>query len=49
MIAPIGYQGTGGGDAEFKRLDLPLLFQPPLSASKVFVRPPGEADVPLED
>lgn len=48
MIAPIGYQGTGGGDAKFRRLDLPRSFQLPLSASKAFIRPPGEADAPLE-
>lgn len=49
MIAPTGYQDTGEGDAEFRRLDLPPSFQLPLSASKAFVRPPGEADVPLGD
>lgn len=37
------------GDVEFRRLDLRTLFQMPLSVSKAFVRPPGEADVPLED
>ncbi|KAM7390787.1 hypothetical protein PAMA_008805 [Pampus argenteus] len=43
MIAPTGYQGTGEGDAEF-RLDLPPSLQLPLSASKAFIGPPGEAD-----
>lgn len=48
-IAHTGYQGTREGDAEFRRLDLPPLFQTPVSASKAFVRPPREADVSLED
>lgn len=57
---PMGKAQGGGGDAEFKRLDAPTppphththtktpQFQLLLSASKAFVRPPGEADVPLE-
>lgn len=47
MIKPIGYQG--GGDAEFRMLDLSSSYQLPLSASKAFDMPPGEAELPLED
>lgn len=49
MIAPIGYKAQGEVMLSSGGWIGPPLFQLPLSASKAFVRPPGEADVPLED